>query len=654
MARYADFKSYIQDKYSDRLTTSIGEFINQKHDGLGFHAFNVLSVCDQKAENVIIKSMRCHDDIGPIIRMDIHCNADIVILSLGKNKAEADRKTKWFTVYAHAILSNGLKDFCIDKVEEYYPSKFEREGALDEYLIPYIYADQLEDEAEDFYEYYCSGAILHEEWRFPVEYVLVEMGIKHYEAPLPPTVFGRMYFNPSMEEIYEYDLYMVQQLKGKKERHLVKKEIKAGTMLINKDNHFMNDVGRGLNTIAHEIIHWEKHQKFFQILALLNEDETNLSCAVEPEMSPDNLEGVQKAIWWAEWQANALAPRILMPRVLFERLFDQIYEKESMTPYIHTGEIMERTLNKLGDCFSVSKYAVKMRALQLGYKCAEGAFLFVEANYQPPYSFNPDALKDYQTFILDRGNYDKIYMHNKEFSVLINSGKFLYVACLVCINDPLYIRKARDYESGDYALTDYALEHVEECCLKFKRNFTSNHTSGDFYNQCYLSKDVNALAFCESKTIEYEDNQDVIQQEEELDKIDDEIDRILEIYEMLPKAFHLTVDIHMNRLKKQNKLTNLELECRTGISERYIRQIRKERTNISPEYVYAICIGLHLHPLFSDDLIEKACGGYSTDKEGIFARYLIHNHFHESLSLINKKLKKKNHPLWGVDEKIVS
>lgn len=65
-----------------------------------------------------------------------------------------------------------------------------------------------------------------------------------------------------------------------------------------------------------------------------------------------------------------------------------------------------------------------------------------------------------------------------------------------------------------------------------------------------MNHDVNAIAFCESKTIEYEDNQDVIKQAEELDKIDDEIDRILEIYEKLPKAFHLTLDAHMERLKK--------------------------------------------------------------------------------------------------------
>lgn len=63
---------------------------------------------------------------------------------------------------------------------------------------------------------------------------------------------------------------------------------------------------------------------FFKILSLLNKDDDSLSCEVGPQMSSENLEGVQKAIWWAEWQANALAPRILMPRTMFLELFNQI------------------------------------------------------------------------------------------------------------------------------------------------------------------------------------------------------------------------------------------------------------------------------------------------------------------------------------------
>ena len=41
---YKDFKSYIQDKYCDLLTTAIKEYVDNHHDGIGFHDFNVLSL----------------------------------------------------------------------------------------------------------------------------------------------------------------------------------------------------------------------------------------------------------------------------------------------------------------------------------------------------------------------------------------------------------------------------------------------------------------------------------------------------------------------------------------------------------------------------------------------------------------------------------
>lgn len=49
---YKDFKSYVQDKYCDLLTTAIKEYVDNHHDGLGFHGFSVLSLLKQKIENV--------------------------------------------------------------------------------------------------------------------------------------------------------------------------------------------------------------------------------------------------------------------------------------------------------------------------------------------------------------------------------------------------------------------------------------------------------------------------------------------------------------------------------------------------------------------------------------------------------------------------
>lgn len=137
----------------------------------------------------------------------------------------------------------------------------------------------------------------------------------------------------------------------------------------------------------------------------MNEDEDSLSCEVNPQMSSDNLEGVKKAIWRAEWQANALAPRVLMPRTMFLELFNQIYEEQSKSPYFQTGDVMERTLEWLGACFGVSKYAAKTRAIQLGIDMADGAYLFVDGEYYPPINYPIGTLGKNQTlpYLFEKG-----------------------------------------------------------------------------------------------------------------------------------------------------------------------------------------------------------------------------------------------------------
>ena len=108
---YADFKSYFQDKYSDMLAEAIQSFVNKHHDGIGFHGINVLSIADQKVENIEVKSLVCHEDgIGDLLRMEVRTAADIVEMSLGTKAIEAGRKTRWFIVHVTAELHHGLHD----------------------------------------------------------------------------------------------------------------------------------------------------------------------------------------------------------------------------------------------------------------------------------------------------------------------------------------------------------------------------------------------------------------------------------------------------------------------------------------------------------------------------------------------------------------
>ena len=137
---YKDFKSYIQDKYYDLLTAAIKEYVDNHHDGIGFHDFNVLSLLKQKIENVEVKSLVCHEaGIGDLLRIEARTAADIVEMSLGTKEIEAGRKTRWFIVHLTAELNQGLHDVKVQKTEENYFGSFDLEGALDAYWS-HIYA----------------------------------------------------------------------------------------------------------------------------------------------------------------------------------------------------------------------------------------------------------------------------------------------------------------------------------------------------------------------------------------------------------------------------------------------------------------------------------------------------------------------------------
>ena len=194
------------------------------------------------------------------------------------------------------------------------------------------------------------------------------------------------------------------------------------------------------------------------------------------------------------------------------------------------SEVMERALRQIAGVFDVTKYEAKLRALQLGYKQAEGAFLRVDGHERSPFSFNPDVLGDHQTFILDSKNAARLYKEDSHFAELIDSKRFVYTGHVVVINSPLYVIKTGDpsYPQG-YKLTDFALGHVDLCCLIFTRNYTQNDAIAEYYDQCYFSKEVNVADFKETRTIDYSVNKDVEAEALGLKGYDDEGERLAEI-----------------------------------------------------------------------------------------------------------------------------
>lgn len=650
MAVYPDFKSYIQANYIELITQSLSEFVSQSHDGIGFHSINVLSLCEQKVENAVVVSMKCQEAAKDLILIDVNVSADIVMFGLGTKKYECDRKSRLFIVHMIAELNDGLKVVTINGAEEYYKTAFAPEGALDEYLIPYISSDELEDEADMFCEVYCSMDDYEDGYKFPYKKVMHDMGITVFYAPLPPSEFGRMYFRPAITEYFTVDALS-------NTLCLRRDTIQRGTMLIDPEHYLLNDYGSIVTTIAHELIHWDKHKHFFELLDLLGITKDKISCSVNPGLPGDELSGVQKAVWWAEWQANALALRIIMPSKIFIPMFEEKYANKIVQYGQARGEAMKAAVEDLSNLFGVSRYAIKTRAAQLGYDDVSVTFVSIKGHTYPPMSFKRGTLEKNQTYIITQDNLDSILKGDHELSELIATEAFVYTGCVLCLNDTKYVElDTDDFAPAKYKLTEYGANHLDECCLRFQLNFYTEHGSDlEFYGQCYLSKAIDASRFCFCTEIEEDDNLNKKEQAKNIAILKKEAKRQSEILASLPTSFSKTFDRYMQTIKvikndKEGKLTNLEMANRTHLSEKYIRELRKEEKKVGFYTVCALCIGLHLPPLLSGDLIRKGCGGYPITEEGTFDKYIIENHYMENLELVNEKLEAAGYHIFGKDE----
>ncbi len=600
---YADFKSYIQDKYADYLLKQVSDFVNQNHDGQGFHTLNVLSICDQEVDHLSVKSIRCTDMPDPFVKIAVNLTADIVTLGLGTKRYEAERKTRWFTVNIVACLRNGMeiKDDQTT-VQEYAPGTWDKTTALDEFGVPYVYTADLEDIADDFFEFYCQDAI-YDMYKFPIDHVLQQLSIKAYSADLPERTMGRMYFKNDKATVYRKFPYFGEQ-------KYEDEDIEPGTMLISKDNHFMRKTGSFRITVAHEVVHWYYHQKFFKIISLLDDSLSVMNCDVEPQKYDEGMTNFQKARWFVEWQANAIGMRIAMPQALFVQAVNEALETAKEIPRMgcYWAEVVEDTIHRVALLFDVSDFAAKQRAIQLGWDVAAGTHIYVNGRRHDPFFFKEGTLGMKQSFVIDNAGIETLCSENAAFKQLLDAEYFVYLGYVVCVFDEKYVREATDEEKqwngSDYELTDYAREHVDECCLIFDwESISGGKDDGGFYGQCYLSRDITVDNRIEHKYDPlFQNNQSV----EEMAKaaadykaMYAEEERILE---ETPNNFSEALVYHMDR----KNVTVDDLAASSGLSTTTIKKYRSGKVTPNIDNIMAVFIGMNLGTTYCEDLLDLA------------------------------------------------
>lgn len=338
--------------------------------------------------------------------------------------------------------------------------------------------------------------------------------------------------------------------------------VKRGTILVNAmvngyyDPHVVN------NTIIHEVVHWLLHGPAFQLAKVWDREYVSTACRKQNHSASHIWSFIERM----EWQANSLAPRLLMPDWMAKIVADSWYSKYDGLPPILR---VERTIDRLGQHFDVSRQMAKIRMAELGYADAEKAFSYYE--------------KRRHTISFEQATQE--LTRNKDFRDALATGGYAYVDNCFVLRDKKYI--CRD-EAGFLHLTQYAKAHIAECCLAFA-TIRMNRGMQHGLLRCNAEEE----AFITGSGVPAA----------ELIKRSQAMAAILQ---GLPASFSETLTAHMDRKGVScERLAEASLLSRSSIF-----RFRKEPyPHISLPNVICLCIGLKLHPLLATDLVRKA--GYT-------------------------------------------
>ena len=627
MKHYNNFKEYIYDNYYNEIWEVLSPFVikNKKSfESDELYDINYVELSDFKVSGVTFK------DLGEGW-LEIRTTVDSVVEVRGRSRYGSDSNAvnRSYNVFFKGLLNEGLREVSITNVTEYEESKYERHRSLDQSLVPYLYEEDVDKYAEDFLRRNYNKALLQPIPIDPYE-VVKAMNLKMYWAPLGTKVFGKTYFGEEKVIVYDDSLH----------KNQIEIVTTPGTILINPHLFFMRGIGSGYNTIIHECVHWDRHRRAFELQKLLNGDLSHISCEVV-EGEYNGIGPEESALKWMEWQANQLAPRILMPEKTVRKVYrDYLQASYTANPNRRYAETVQEVVGKVAGFFLVSDLAAKLRLFELGYEEVEGTCVYCNGRGLPPYAFRRGILDKTHSFVIDEENLLRNLLLNQNLMRLYSQGILVYANCMLVWNDPKYVEIN---ESNKHILTDYALEHVDECCFLFKRNYNVGEKSEDtFYRRCFLCREINAAEFV---PVEYDPEHTINQSKEEMQ---DEINIIMtristemnNIKENLRAGFPGALDYYM----KTKKITAEELQSRCGVSTVSISKYRNATDlNIEKGTALALCKGLYLQGYEAVYFLNQADGNFNQmTVSNVFIRYLVTEHMDDTWEQWVKKLIMSN------------
>ena len=388
--------------------------------------------------------------------------------SVSKN-GKVSYTERWLNVRCKVLLGVELTNFEIISISDCEQQEDSDNEKYSGELVPIIARAAFDYEATKFLKKYYSAA-LTEPVSVPIRDIAEGMGLSIEEKELLSSeldVFGLVVFEDGNVQ--------------DKNKNIVIRNAKRGMMFIDPRVYYERNLGTVNFTIAHECFHWFRHQPYHALMKMLGSDD-ELGKIIQCSIGSNAKDSEKwKPIDWMEWQANGVAPHILMPSATAKIKIDEFISKYKIIFDGTDGYRIEEMIAELAEFYGLSKQSVKMRMSELGYTKIDGAFTYVNGQYVTPFSFDASAISSNQSFTISTSDLFKAYCFNKEFRKALDTGRFVYIEGHVCLNDEKYVIPS----NGRLMLTQYALAHMDECCLVFDKGYSyeSKYQGQRYYTQ---------------------------------------------------------------------------------------------------------------------------------------------------------------------------
>lgn len=614
------FDKYIFDTYYEQIVKTVKGFIFNNKDNTDLSTYMVPEPNGFiEFDNFELYKINYEIINNCELNLEIIVIANVIVRQYIKGEMEIDTKTKFVSVYAEVELDSGIKNFRIYNTEfksDQY--KKSRNLKLSKDWVPYIRKKDFDAIAEKFLRKYYPQA-LTQPTPVPVETIVSEMGLSIHQEKLTidNSVFGKMVFKDTDVEVIE-------------DEQLVSEHFNKGSILVDKDVVFKRNVGSYNNTVIHECVHWELHKVFHEVKMVLDKDHSQVSSWTEENLADSSM---WTSLDWMEWQANGIAPRILMPKVQTRIKIRELFQTLTLVnPDISRSELVQEVVDNLATFFEVSRQAAKIRMIDLGFKEANGVYNYLDDRYMHNFAFELEAFDKGSSYTITSNDLCFEYCFNESFRQIIDRNKFIYVDNHLCLKDKKFIYMTKDGP----IMTDYAYEHMDECCLIFKvksKNFTliSNETYYDYV----LNRGVTKESEIKADFVDILQNPSLMDQLPPLDmmKLGKKISELLK---ELPFEFSGTLRSH----RKRKNCTQPFLAKLVGITERTLRDYETLEDNLPRlELTLSFCFALKLRPELSDDMIKKAGHQLTISPPHQVYKMLLSTSYYKPLGEINSILQ---------------